>query len=307
MSPTNTQKVTATTAPLVTGKRRLSFFQVTKADVRALEEECDRKYLAMTKAVYFTLVELANDNRHHGPTFELACKDLAAKSGVGTTALRGAVKRICAAGLLTVEGGKRGVPNRWTVLSAEAEGNRSAVTPAGEGDRSAVRSGPEGDRPAASTRARPTAVRQRKPQRTTAAGKQTESSDGRLILERYIEVVAELRGGRRPSTKPGDERQAAALFQEHGREEIGRRLRWALEHDFWGDVVDKSFARFGGPKAWAAIGKQMPEPQGTILRGGWGTNYAGRTEDELAASNAAMDAEWARQEAEPKPEYAKAA
>jgi hypothetical protein len=120
MTPTQTKDLAMTQTNSDSAKdtaargrtRREPFFMVTKADVRALEEECDRRQLALTRSVYFALVELANDNRRHGPTFELPCKDVAAKAGVGTTVLNNAVKVLCTAGLLEVEGGKRGLPNQ---------------------------------------------------------------------------------------------------------------------------------------------------------------------------------------------------
>jgi hypothetical protein len=92
------------------------------------------------------------------------------------------------------------------------------------------------------------------PRLVAAAGEQ-EVSEGTVILDRYVEVVAERRGGRRPKVTRKDAERAASLLSEHGRQEIGRRLYWALEDSWWRDKVDRAFARFAG--GFGAIGEQM--------------------------------------------------
>ena len=144
MAPTAVTNPTVPEGCVSATRRRKPFFQVTKADVRALEEACERKHLATTRSVFFAIAELANDHRHED-SFELARKDLGAKAGVGMTALDGAIKTLVKAKLVKVEGGQRGQSNRWTLVDqgyplsgegvpAERVGGTRSAVPTRAGD-----------------------------------------------------------------------------------------------------------------------------------------------------------------------------
>jgi hypothetical protein len=99
--------------------------RVTNAATARIAERCDRRHLATTRSVYFALLQLANDHRAEGGAFSLARKDVAARAGVSVPTLSRAAEVLVRAGLLTVETGTRGQPNRWHLLSLDDEAEQT--------------------------------------------------------------------------------------------------------------------------------------------------------------------------------------
>lgn len=81
-------------------------------------------------------------------------------------------------------------------------------------------------------------------------------SDADVVLENYVYIVSE--GGDRPKPriKPKDQALAAELFKRcPDHDQITKILEWAIDHEFWGDKVITTFARFAG--AAETISEQM--------------------------------------------------
>lgn len=101
-------------------RRRLPFFQVTKADLTALAGACEASEtnvrLASVRSVYFALLEITNDER--SDTAEVTRKELGERSGVSTRTVYDAVQVIETAGLLEVEK-KEGFADIWVLISVE--------------------------------------------------------------------------------------------------------------------------------------------------------------------------------------------
>jgi hypothetical protein len=224
-------------------QEKRGWFPIEKAAMQLLREGCDPKRGASTIAVYSTLLEIANDAR--SSTVEATRNGIAALAMVNVDTVDRVVTDLAAIGLVAVERGTRGTPNRWTLLApGVAASGGQGVPPQAVG----------GTASSGSTRARPRPLRGLGGELRDVEEKKNKAPDGadslstsaenamgeEALLAFHADVLAGHTGvpARQPSAR--DMEAAARLAGRLGsgwREPVDAALHFALGDSFWAQKV----------------------------------------------------------------------